>query len=66
MKSNKVISNGYKISIEGKFKEILDCLYFSDLKSLEDLLLLAKENDRRDIKDLIWKLSFLGVLKIDN
>lgn len=62
---HKVISNGYGISLDKEFGEIITFLQQGDGILLEDILKGVSEDKKEKISEIIWKLSYIGVLKIN-
>ncbi|WP_159991644.1 cupin domain-containing protein [Pelistega ratti] len=66
-KYQKIIANGYGIAIDEKFKPILEHLQQPSSIALPDLLnSIENEEDKQSILDLLWSLSYLGILKIQS
>lgn len=61
---NKIVSNGYGISLDKEFSEIITLLKQGDEFTLEHLLKHIPEDKKEKISELIWQLSYIGVLKI--
>lgn len=61
---NKIISNGYGISLDEEFGDVIKSLKQGSEVSLNDILEKVSEDKREKISQLIWQLSYIGVLKL--
>ncbi|HDL6000862.1 TPA: cupin, partial [Mannheimia haemolytica] len=61
---NKIISNGYGISLDEEFGDVIKFLKQGQEVSLNDILEKISEDKRDKVSQLIWQLSYIGVLKL--
>ncbi|STO63643.1 Cupin superfamily protein [Haemophilus parahaemolyticus] len=62
--NNKIISNGYGIVLDDDFKKVVSFLREKDEVTLEDILNLVDIDKKESISNLIWQLSYIGVLRL--
>ncbi|HDL4245496.1 TPA: cupin, partial [Mannheimia haemolytica] len=58
------ISNGYGISLDEEFGNVIKFLKQGQEVSLNDILEKISEDKRDKVSQLIWQLSYIGVLKL--
>ncbi|SUT94915.1 cupin domain-containing protein [Actinobacillus lignieresii] len=61
---NKIISNGYAISIDEEFSKIIQLLKQGNEVTLGNILNNVSKDKREKLSELIWKLSYIGILKL--
>ncbi|RGE48812.1 hypothetical protein MHD_02375 [Mannheimia granulomatis] len=61
---NKIISNGYGISLDEEFGDVIKFLKQGQEVLLNDILEKVSEDKRDKVSQLIWQLSYIGVLKL--
>ncbi|HDL5877728.1 TPA: cupin, partial [Mannheimia haemolytica] len=59
-----IISNGYGISLDEEFGNVIKFLKQGQEVSLNDILEKISEDKRDKVSQLIWQLSYIGVLKL--
>ncbi|HDL5671797.1 TPA: cupin, partial [Mannheimia haemolytica] len=57
-------SNGYGISLDEEFGNVIKFLKQGQEVSLNDILEKISEDKRDKVSQLIWQLSYIGVLKL--
>ncbi|SUT99836.1 Cupin superfamily protein [Actinobacillus lignieresii] len=61
---NKIISNGYAISIDEEFSKIIQFLKQGNEVTVGNILNNVSKDKREKLSELIWKLAYIGVLKL--
>ncbi|MEH8032539.1 hypothetical protein [Gallibacterium anatis] len=63
--SNKIISNGYGITIDDDFKKVILSLLENDKLSVNEISSLFYQGKEEKLNELLWNLSYLGILKLN-
>lgn len=61
---NKIISNGYSIKLDKEFINVIGFIKDGGEVYLDDILKLVEKSEIENLKQLIWQLSYIGVLKV--
>lgn len=63
---DKLVSNGYRISVDESFKKIISILENGEPLKMDTFLSQFPSENIENISKLIWDLSYIGVIKINN
>ncbi|WP_419843945.1 cupin domain-containing protein [Actinobacillus pleuropneumoniae] len=63
---DKLVSNGYRISVDESFKKIISILENGEPLKMDTFLSQFPSENIENISKLIWDLSYIGVIKVNN